>query len=394
MNSIFGPSLRREYGSFLTQKQNQPLMGVKTKKVSAKDLKGILYDQLIQPYQNYTQPRHGVGTQISFSEFIATRPDGGEILFRNKTGNPLVWADLFEAMGKNPSQIVMSELASMDTFGLLLGLAVQDAFIKGFSETSTGQPPLWSKICFATGVDAKFDQIDKTWFTFPGEPVPTAQGENFPEAKITLGSERIRLEKRGLTLRLTTEFARSNPLTIVESWLVEMGRVYQHQENGRCVDCLLNGDVPGGVNAAPVIGVVDPAKGLQYEDLVNCWMVGDEIGEQFFTMISGRVMGTKIALMEEFKRRDLQKRWVCTTRIDLLTEEVIRDLRDGGVVQVDAGHGRRGGALERKGTGAVQDPEAGGQADQGRAHQRREGPGIAAGEGHTVDCSPLPEEGE
>jgi hypothetical protein len=283
---------------------------------------------------------------MSFAEFMQTRPDGGEVLLNERTGKPLAWADIFQAMGADPSKLLLNELASMnDDFRLIVSLVVTDCFIKGFSETATGQPPLWSDVCFSTGVATQFDEIRKTWFKFQGAPTLTAEGENFPEASISLGTEVVRLEKRGLTLRLTTEFARSNPLDIIESWLVELGRMYQYLENNRCVDTLINGDLAGGVNAAPVIGVLDPTVGLQYDDLLNCWMVGDEIGEQFFTMISGRTIGSKIGSLDEFKQRQLGKPSILVENHQpepsVMSRFVSQQVPDNQLLLVDRSHAIR-----------------------------------------------------
>jgi anaerobic magnesium-protoporphyrin IX monomethyl ester cyclase len=55
--------------------------------------------------------------------------------------------------------------------------------------------------------------------------------------------------------------------------------------------------------------------------------------DDIFTLDAKRVK----VLMKEFRQRKLQKRWVCSTRIDLLTEEVVKDLSEGGVHHVAIG---------------------------------------------------------
>jgi hypothetical protein len=205
-------------------------------------------------------------------------------------------------MRADPSKLLLNELASMtDDFRGLVGPVITDAFIKGYSETSTGRPPLWSQMCFSTGVETKFDEVRKIWLKFQGEPTLTGEAEQFPEATIQSGRENIRLEKRGVTLRLTSEFIRENPLTIVESWLTEMGRVYQSIENDRCVETLLNGDVPSGANAAPVIGVGDTTVGIDFADFSRCWNRGSMIGENWATFVAGEDMSQKISTIDEFK---------------------------------------------------------------------------------------------
>lgn len=299
--SIFGTLQRREFGAFLEHDRNRADATPLTRKVNATTIKKILKDQLLSPYSRFTHPEHGAGVQISFAEFMATRPDGGDVLLSDRTDKPLTWADLFHAMKADPSKLLLNELADMNDFRGLVGVLISDSFIKGYSETSTGRPPLWSQMCFATGIDTKFDEVRKTWFTFQGEPTKTGEAEQFPEATIRSGNETIRLEKRGLTLRLTAEFIRENPLTIIEGWLTEMGRVYQAIENDRAVETLLNGDVPSGANAAPVIGVGDTTIGIDFADFTRCWNRGYVIGENWATFVAGEDMSQKIASIDEFK---------------------------------------------------------------------------------------------
>lgn len=55
--------------------------------------------------------------------------------------------------------------------------------------------------------------------------------------------------------------------------------------------------------------------------------------DDVFTLDKNRVK----VLMDEFRRRGLRNRWICSTRIDLLNEEIVRDLRHGGVHHVAIG---------------------------------------------------------
>ena len=276
-------------------------------KIAADVLKKRLYSDLIKPYYNTTQPNveQGTGVQISFQEFMQTRPDGGPILL-NERGAPLTWADLFEMAKIDPASTLLNQIATIpDDFRLLLGLYITDAFIKGFSQTNDGQSPLWSKLCFQTGVATPFPEIRRTWYKFEGEPKPTAEAETFPEAKISVGTEAINSEKRGINLKLTEELVRSSPLNVVEGWLVETGRVYQHIEDSRAVTTLVNGDLQSGANAAPVVGISDVNVGIDYADFSRCWNRGSMIGERWFSVIAGEDMSNKIAGIDEFKERQV-----------------------------------------------------------------------------------------
>ena len=265
-------------------------------------LHNSLKERLIRPFWNYRGSEHGPGLPVSFATFMRERPDGGEII-RNRRNQPIGWDDLFADMGLDPFQLTLNGLASRDDdFALLFGPAIEDAFIEGFITTRDGRPALWSELCFATGVPVGQEGIRRTRLHFSGVPLPTAEGENFPEAKILLDQEEFHWKKKGLTLRLTNEYLRSNPLAVVEAWIAEVGRVYQHLENAECVRALLNGDLSGG-NEAPIVGVSSTDVGIDYTDFARAWTRGNLIGEIWWTVVAGEGMGNMISNIDEFKVR-------------------------------------------------------------------------------------------
>ncbi|MFA6221454.1 MAG: hypothetical protein WC647_03995 [Desulfomonilaceae bacterium] len=301
--SMFGVPHKRGYGSLLTNSKDYKVRYAG--KISNAELKTRVKTDLITPYHNVVQPDNGIGSMTMFEEFIQTRPDGGQI-FLSQKGEPLTWADLLEAAGIDPIRESFNSLAALsDDFRYLFGPLVSDIFTKGFSQTPAGSPPLWQQLCFQVGVPSQFPAIRKAWFTFQGQPIATAEGENFPESRISQGTEEIRFSKFGTLVRLTEEYIKANPLAITESWLTEMGRVYQALEDGRAVDCLAAGDLSTGANAAPVIGVSDPTVGIDYVDLVRCWIKGQAIGERYFTIVAGEEMSNKLAAIDEFKERQV-----------------------------------------------------------------------------------------
>ncbi len=299
--SMMGTPLRAEYGEWNT---NTP--DAKSRysgKITPIELKRRLKSELLKPYQAIVQPDHGPGVQIGFEEFAQTRPDGGGI-WLNQKGQPLSWPDIFEAFAQDPSRVTLNSLTTItDDFRSLLGAMFADCFIKGFSRTAALKRALWSTLCYQTGVASEFDEIRRTWFQFHGEPVRTAEGETFPEGRLSVGSEVVRLEKRGINIKLTEEFVRGNPLSIIEEWLVEMGRVYQNIENNRAVDTLINGDLASGANAAPVIGVGDVSAGIAYDDFLRVWNRGDSIGENYFSVIANEDTMNQVGQIDEFRER-------------------------------------------------------------------------------------------
>lgn len=268
-------------------------------------LKNSLREKLIKPFWNYTRPEHGPGVQTTFEEFMKTRPDGGEIL-KNNAGEAIGLKDIFQDMGQDPYGLHINNLATRDDdFRYLFGPIIEDIVVRGYMERRDGLPAMWTRLVFAAGVTASQEAIRRTWFKFNGVPVPTAEGETFPEATISQGEETIAWKKKGLTLRLSEEYLRANPLPVISNWLAEVGRIFQHMENVGAVATLVAGDLSTGANAAPIIGVASTSNGIDYVDFTTCWNRGNLIGEDWFVMVSGEAMGNKISAIDEFKERQV-----------------------------------------------------------------------------------------
>lgn len=266
-------------------------------------LKRTLKEKLIAPFWNYRGNENKPGVPIRFETFMQKRPDGGEVL-RNSAGDPYSMEDLYIAMGQDPYSLFLNNLATRDDdFRYLFGPILEDIMWKGFMEEA-GQPAMWQALCASVGVPAAQESIKRTWIRFSGEPKPTAEGEIFPEVTISGGEEQIAWKKKGLTLRLTTEYLRANPLPVVQDYLIYVGRVLQHLENLACVSSLVSGDLTSGANSAPVVGVTSTSAGIDYADFLRCWTRGSLLGERWYTLISGEVMGNKIGLIDEFKIRE------------------------------------------------------------------------------------------
>lgn len=265
-------------------------------------LKDSLKERVIQPFWNYRGNENKPGVPIEFSRFLKERPDGGEVITKN--GAPITVEDIFQDMGVDPYQLYINNLAGRDDdFRFLFGPILEDIIWKGFNG-DPASPAMWQSLCAATGVPAAQESIQRTWIRFNGEPAPTAEGELFPEVTISHGDETIAWKKKGLTLRLTVEYLRANPLPVIADYLIYIGRVLQYLENKACVLALVNGDLSSQANAAPVVGVTATATGIDYEDFLRCWTRGGIMGERWFTVISGEAMGNKIGQIDEFKVRE------------------------------------------------------------------------------------------
>jgi len=342
VESMFGCPKRAEYGEWNVNTPDSK--NRRGGKITDAELKRRLKGELLKAYSALTAPDLGPGTMITFEEFGQTRPDGGDI-WLNKRGEPLAWPDYLEAMGADPAKITLNELATMDSdFRSLFSVLITDLFIRGFSQTPSGGRELWSALCCETGVKTPLDDARRGWLQFSGEPTRTAEGENFPEARVSMGQESIRLEKYGVTFRLSEELNRSTPLNITQNWIIDIGRRYAVKENQRAVTALISGDLTSGLNAAPIIGVNDVATGIDYSDFLRTWTKGAVLGESYYAAVANESMAYKIGLIDEFKERALgrsQINLVNKPEPDSVTRYVSPDVPNNQILLIDQSHALR-----------------------------------------------------
>ena len=265
-------------------------------------LKNSLKERIIRPFWNYRGIESKPGIPIQFSEFLKTRPDGGEVILKN--GVPITVLDILTDMGTDPDQLYLNNLASRnDDFKYLFGPILEDIIWGGFNG-GPDSPAMWQSLCAATNVPVAQESLQSTSIQFNGVPGPTAEGEMFPEVTLQYCDKAFAWKKKGLSLRLTVEYLRANPLPVISHYLIYIGRLLQYIENQACILALLNGDLTGPATAAPVVGVATTQIGLGYEDFLRCWTRGGILGERWHTVISGEAMGIKIGQIHEFQVRE------------------------------------------------------------------------------------------
>lgn len=268
------------------------------------ELNKVLLEKVIRPFWNFRGNEKKPGTPITFNNFLKTRPDGGDFVL-NKADKP---ADLMELMalgGVDPFKTdILGLISREDDFRWLVGPFIEDAVYQGYVESDTGKPALWTVLCFQVGMPAQQESIKKVKLGFVGAPARTGELENLPTTTMYHSDESLSWGKVAWMLKMSNELLRFNPLPVIQPWLTEAGRIQQYTKNRACVKAIVNGTVSTGTDSCPIIGVADTEKGLQYSDFLEPWGLGDEIGEQWFTLLYRRSMSVRVGSIEEFKKRE------------------------------------------------------------------------------------------
>ena len=97
----------------------------------------------------------------------------------------------------------------------------------------------------------------------------SGEAATIEEGSVTYGSKDVKLKKKAKGLKVTYEAIQFNSLSLAQIFFEDAGRILGHTLNDMAVDAIVDGDQPNGSEAAPVIGVEDPAKGITWFDLAR-----------------------------------------------------------------------------------------------------------------------------
>lgn len=275
--------------------------------MSTLGLKNSLRSKILEPFWKYRgdETTQGPGVPITLMEFIATRPDGGEV-FKNAAGQPLGWNDLYVAMGRGPYETYLNALtAREDDFRFLASVLIEEMAIKGYTQADLSATSWWQLLCYAIGVPAANEAIKKTFPQWIGEPKPTGEGENLPIVSIRSGEESLAWKKKGCMIMFSLEYLMVHPVPVLEGIVAEQTRVLQFQECTHAAQTLVNGDTANGANASPVVGVYSTQDGIKGKDFRRMWARGGLLGRRWYTMLSGEDMGVTIEELDEFALRQV-----------------------------------------------------------------------------------------
>jgi len=263
-------------------------------------LERTLLDRVIVPFRQFRGNEKKPGTPTTFANFLENRPDGGEPIILNGVHMKSA-VDLLTYAGIDPMTVPMNEILTRDDdFKWLVGPWISDIVWRGYVG-EPARPALWTKLCYAIGVPAVQESLKRVKLWFDGRPAPTGELAHHPTAKLFHGEETISWKKMAWGLEMSNEFLRFNPIPVVEPYLVEAGRIQQVTKDLACVAAIVNGSLSTGADACPIIGVADTTKGIQYSDFVEPWALGDEIGQNWNTLLYRRTMAKSMAAIPQFQ---------------------------------------------------------------------------------------------
>lgn len=205
----------------------------------------------------------------------------------------------YDGLGVNPSHHTVENLASMPDFEegyrWLIPEIVREAVRLGLRRN-----PIYTDLIAAE------EAVTQKKVTLPhinmsdATPEIVNEAETIPVGTVSFGEKDVKLKKIGTGLKVSDEVQKYVSLNILSLYLQDAGVKLGLGMDTMAVDVLLNGDDALGTYAAPVIGVKDTSKGVQYYDLLRAWLRMGRLGRLPSGMLSSEDMAMKVLLFDEF----------------------------------------------------------------------------------------------
>lgn len=208
--------------------------------------------------------------------------------------------DYFKAVGFNPKVDTMENIYSMPNPELrwLVPEIVREAIYLGMREA-----PFYPNIIASdqpiNGLTAIMPFVNMS----DANPARVNEAETIPLGTVSFGQKSVNLFKIGKGFKVTDEVRSYVSMDVMAIFLRDFGVQLGYAMDALAMDVLVKGNKLDGSESAPVIGVGDTTKGIQYRDLLRVWIRASRLGRQFRTIIGGEEQALDLLDLPEFKLR-------------------------------------------------------------------------------------------
>lgn len=212
----------------------------------------------------------------------------------------LTQEDYFKAIGFNPKVDTMENIYSMPNPELrwLVPEIVREAIYLGMREA-----PFYPNIIASdqpiNGLTAIMPLVNMS----DANPARVNEAETIPLGNVSFGQKSVNLFKIGKGFKVTDEVRSYVSMDVMAIFLRGFGVQLGYAMDALAMDVLVKGNKLDGSESAPVIGVGDTQKGIQYRDLLRVWIRASRLGRQFRTIIGGEEPALNLLDLPEFKLR-------------------------------------------------------------------------------------------
>lgn len=227
------------------------------------------------------------GVDISLEEFI-----------KSKYG--LSQADYLEKIDVNTRVATINNLFTMPDASVrwVVPEILRDALTLGIR-----QAPIYPNLIISdqavNGLQVTMPYINMS----DAAPARVNEAETIPLGTISYGQKMVNLFKIGKGIKITDEVKNYVSLDVVSIFFRDHGIQLGYAMDALMFDVILNGNQLNGSEAISVIGVGDPATGIQYRDLLRVWIRAARLGRNFQTLVGSEDTALDVLDLPEFKDR-------------------------------------------------------------------------------------------
>lgn len=209
-------------------------------------------------------------------------------------------SDFFEKIGINPRMTTMQNIFTMPNEGVrwIVPEIIRTAIVAGIRQAPF-YPDLISHDEHVSGLKITMPHINMS----DAAPAKVNEAETIPLGDISYGEKTVSIFKIGKGFKITDEVRDYVSLDVLGVYLRDFGIQLGYAMDNIAMDVLLNGNMLNGAESAPVVGVYDTTKGIQYKDLLKMWVRASRLGRNYQNIIGGETQAIDMLNLPEFKDR-------------------------------------------------------------------------------------------
>lgn len=209
-------------------------------------------------------------------------------------------SDFLEKIGINPRMTTMQNIFTMPNEGVrwIVPEIIRAAIVAGIRQAPF-YPDLISHDEHVSGLKITMPHINMS----DAAPAKVNEAETIPLGDISYGEKTVSIFKIGKGFKITDEVRDYVSLDVLGVYLRDFGIQLGYAMDNIAMDVLLNGNMLNGAESAPVVGVYDTTKGIQYKDLLKMWVRASRLGRNYQNIIGGETQAIDMLNLPEFKDR-------------------------------------------------------------------------------------------
>lgn len=219
--------------------------------------------------------------------------------FINKKYGGLSIDAFYEDLGINPGIDTIENLITLPDPGIrfLIPEIIRDAMRLGLRRSA-----IWPNLVATEQSVANPSVIQPFINMSDATPKLVGEAETISTGTVSYGQKSVKLHKMGKGIKISYELRQYVSINLVAVYLQDVGIKLGQGLDTLMITTLLNGDQPGGANAAIAVGVATTST-TTYRDMLKVWLRMARIGRKADSILGGEDAALETLDLAEFKNR-------------------------------------------------------------------------------------------